>query len=362
MDKSATCTVDCNGMIRSYNDEAKQLFQLPSPVDTYFFDLIDPVDVESVQTSMNQFVHHTEFKQFYVRLNQQAHQTYLVQALPLITTDGREILFHFQPCHRFEKEIQAANMTEQFIVYYQPLYNMEQEKITGFEALLRWNHPELGVIPPVDFIPLLEENGMIDQVGEHVFYQACKQMKTWHNNGYTDLSIHINLSVKQLESDTLTDTFANIIHDLAIDPTKIVVEITESMLVDGDHRLHKIIADLQALGLGVSMDDFGTGFSSLSYLSKLSMDSIKLDKSFLDQMVNKREQMVLKSIISLANDLRLTIIAEGVESREHISFLLEHDCYLMQGFYFSKPLPVSEANKLLDSTVGRGKTGKEVHS
>lgn len=249
---------------------------------------------------------------------------------------------------RLEREVFKSVTEEQFILHYQPIVNQNQNRIVGFEALLRWDHPEFGMIPPNEFIPLLESTGLIVQVGYQSIKKACQQIKIWEQKGFNDIKMHVNLSVRQLFSEELVLQLENILAKEKINPKRLTIEITESMIMEDSDHFINMIDEIRNLGIEVSIDDFGTGYSALSYLTRLNVDSIKIDQSFVQQVgYGDKGDAVIKSIISLARHLDLNVIAEGVEEEKHISFLLENECSEMQGFYFSKPLTEYEANQYL---------------
>lgn len=257
---------------------------------------------------------------------------------------------HYLKEIRLEREVFKAVTEEQFFLQYQPIMNQQEHRIIGFEALLRWEHPEFGIIPPNEFIPLLESTGLIVQVGYQSLRKACKQIKDWERKGFHDIKMHVNLSVRQLFSKELIVQLEHVLEEEKITSEHLAIEITESMIMEDSEHFINMVDEIRKLGIEVSIDDFGTGFSALSYLTRLNVDSIKIDKSFVQQVgCGDKGDAVIKSIISLAHHLKLNVIAEGVEEEKHIAFLLENECHDMQGFYFSKPLTEQEAYHYLDS-------------
>ncbi|WP_100404720.1 bifunctional diguanylate cyclase/phosphodiesterase [Bacillus solitudinis] len=245
-----------------------------------------------------------------------------------------------------EKELKIAIDQFQFMNYYQPIYDVEKGRIGGVEALIRWNHPKKGLVPPMDFIPLAEENGLILQIGEWVLEQACLQAKKWQENGFDDLILKVNLSVKQLEQVDFVEQVAHCLAKSKLDPSKLELEITESLFVN-ETETEEVFKSLKNLGVKLSIDDFGKGFSSLSYLTQFPVDVLKIDRSFITKMLNdKRSEGIVDTIINLGKVLELLVIAEGVETEEQFSTLINKDVDGIQGYYISKPLTVKMFEEL----------------
>jgi diguanylate cyclase (GGDEF)-like protein len=228
-----------------------------------------------------------------------------------------------------------------FSLYYQPQVDLITDKIVGLEALLRWNDPQLGMIPPVDFIPIAEETGMIEPIGMWVIKTACLQLKEWRNLGYEDIPISVNVSIRQIQNPNFLNEVKKVLEETKIAPLNLKIEITESILQSIDKTI-KVLKDLRALGIEIAIDDFGTGYSSLSYLRNLPVSYLKIDKSFMDDLSDHVNGPIVKTIIDMGRNMGFTVIAEGVESKDHAAFLRKNNCYVGQGFLFSKPLPPSE--------------------
>ncbi len=243
-----------------------------------------------------------------------------------------------------ERDLRQAILKEEFELYYQPKLDIELGKVLGYEALIRWNHPQKGLIYPLEFIPLAEETGLIIPLGEWVICQSAKQLKEWHIMGHNELTIAINLSAKQFKDVHLVNLFKRIKVETDVDITKLELEITESTaLVDMNFAI-QVLNDLKRLGLKLSLDDFGTGYSSLNYLTQLPIDHLKIDKSFLNNTIeHKSGEEIIKSVISLAHACKLKVIAEGVETKKQLDFLRGENCDMIQGYYISRPVPTSEA-------------------
>ncbi|MBH0231680.1 EAL domain-containing protein [Halobacillus yeomjeoni] len=232
----------------------------------------------------------------------------------------------------------------EFFLHYQPKFNANTNEITGMEALVRWNHPKLGFMPPNMFIPLAEETGLIVKLGEWVIRQSCLQMKRWYDAGLTELVISANLSPQQFRQHDITNVVKEILEETQLPPENLELELTENIIIHNSETMLATMHKLKNLGIKMSIDDFGTGYSSLGYLKDFPIDTLKIDKSFIDDITtNTNNAAITNTIITLADSLNLSVIAEGVEDQEQAEFLIEHGCYLMQGYYFSRPL---EAAKL----------------
>ncbi len=233
-------------------------------------------------------------------------------------------------------------------VYYQPQVNLKTGEIFGAEALVRWQHPERGLVSPGKFIPIAEETGLIVPIGEWVLYTACQQVKIWQNSGFPSLQIAVNLSSRQFSQLDLRHRLVQILINTGIDPKYIELELTESMLVQNTEVAIRRLNALKALGVKIAIDDFGTGYSSLSYLQQFPFDVLKIDRCFICNITeNPSNAAITKAIIAMAKNLNLKLIAEGVETEDELSFICQHQCDGMQGFLFSRPVPVQEFHKLL---------------
>lgn len=249
-----------------------------------------------------------------------------------------------------EKELILAIEKNQFELYFQPKINLDTMSMQGMEALLRWNHPHKGIIYPADFIPALEETGMINQVGQWVIEQACRQNRKWIDSGLPPLRVAVNVSNIQLNRGDFAETVFAILDKTGLEPKWLELELTESgLMADIDANIH-MFNKLRNKGIKLALDDFGTGYSSLSYICKLPIDVIKIDKEFVQQISNdKQNQSIVTAILSFAHGLRLEIVAEGVELAEQVVFLQAMRCNMAQGYLFSHPLPADGFEKLCRS-------------
>ncbi|MDE3839028.1 GGDEF domain-containing protein [Bacillus methanolicus] len=247
-----------------------------------------------------------------------------------------------------ENRLRKALEQNQLMLHYQPRVDLATRKIVGVEALIRWKHHELGWISPSEFIPLAEETGLIVPVGKWVLREACKQMKDWQNIGLPPIPIAVNISVRQIQDEQFVQFIMNTLDQVGLDPHDLELEITESIMQNIEKSTF-ILNQLKALGVKISIDDFGKGYSSLSYLKHLPIDNLKIDKSFVDDIIHHSNQgAIVKTIIDMGHNLNFTVIAEGIEKEEQVKFLIENSCKIGQGFLFSKPLPPEKIPELLE--------------
>ncbi|MGG1575503.1 putative bifunctional diguanylate cyclase/phosphodiesterase [Fictibacillus sp. NRS-1165] len=243
---------------------------------------------------------------------------------------------------QLENGLRKALHREEFTLRYQPQIHLPSERVMGTEALLRWEHPEFGNIPPSTFIPVAEDTGLIIPIGDWVIKEACRQNKFWQDIGHEKLSIAVNISAKQLEDPGFPDRVKKNLAVFELDLACLELEITEGMMQDFDSSIPNI-RRLKELGVKISIDDFGTGYSSLSYLKVLPIDTLKIDKSFLDDSLESFQgQALVKTIIDMGINLKFNVIAEGIEDRMQVEFLLSQGCLVGQGYFYSEPLSATE--------------------
>jgi diguanylate cyclase (GGDEF)-like protein/PAS domain S-box-containing protein len=246
-----------------------------------------------------------------------------------------------------ENDLRKAIELKEFIIHFQPQMNMITGQIIGAEALVRWNHPTKGLIPPNVFIPLAEETGLILSIGEWVMRTACQQNKAWQDAGFPPMPVSVNLSTRQFLQPNLADQITTILTETGLDPQYLELEITESMTIDIDHSL-STLQQLHQLGIRICMDDFGTGYSSLNYLKMLPIHKLKIDRSFVrDIHLDSNDSEIVTTIIVMAHNLKLSVVAEGVETEEQLAFLRQHRCEFIQGFLFSRPIPANEMENMM---------------
>ena len=249
-----------------------------------------------------------------------------------------------------ESSLRHALAREEFLLHYQPKASLASGDVTGVEALLRWQHPELGLISPAEFIPMLEETGLIIPAGEWVVRTACQQIKAWQDGGVKPVPVAVNLSARQFQASELGATIARILEEEGIEHGLLELEITESSLVSNTEEAARTLEFLNSLGVRVTIDDFGTGYSSLSYLKRFPLDGLKIDSSFVrDISTDMDDAAITRAIITMAHSLELAVIAEGVETEEQLNFLNANGCDQIQGYYFARALPAADCTALLVS-------------
>jgi diguanylate cyclase (GGDEF)-like protein len=242
-----------------------------------------------------------------------------------------------------EKGLYQALERNELVLFYQPQIDLITGKIIGSEALIRWQHPEFGLIPPIEFISLAEETGLIVPIGEWVIRTACAQNKKWLDRGETPMSISVNLSARQFQQKNLVESIIKSLSDTGLPPEYLKLEITESIALYNEEYVIDKLHTLKNIGIKIAIDDFGTGYSSLSYLKKFPIDSLKIDKSFIGDITSDSgNEEIVKTIIAMARNMKLNVIAEGVETQQQLLFLKEHKCNEAQGYIFSKPLSVQQ--------------------
>jgi diguanylate cyclase (GGDEF)-like protein/PAS domain S-box-containing protein len=253
-----------------------------------------------------------------------------------------------------ESSLRRAIERNEFALYYQPQINAVSGAIVGAEALVRWHHPELGLVPPNEFIPLAEDTGMIVPLGRWVLETACADAARWRAAGYSAVGVAVNISGRQMERSTLLNTVSDALKASALDARALELELTESLLMQNLDETAILLQELTDLGASVSMDDFGTGYSSLSYLKRLPIQSIKIDRSFVrDVTADSDTAAIVSAIVAMARGLKLNVVAEGVETREQFDFLRLSLCGVVQGYFFSRPVPLDEFMALLRNSNAR---------
>ena len=251
-----------------------------------------------------------------------------------------------------QDDITEAMIREDFHLNYQPVIDLRSKRLVTVEALLRWHHHERGDVPPDQFVPIAEESGAIVQIGLWVLEQACRDLKHWDaEHPGNDVQIAINLSARQLKEPSVGPQIARVLHRMDVDPRRLILEVTESLVMDDGEAAAATLWQLRALGIRIAVDDFGTGYSSLSRLVDLPLDDIKIDRSFIRELsVSDAGATIIKAAIAMAHGLDLNVVAEGVESPEQLAFLMRSGCDQAQGYLFSKPLPADKIGTLLEQT------------
>jgi diguanylate cyclase (GGDEF)-like protein/PAS domain S-box-containing protein len=249
---------------------------------------------------------------------------------------------------RIETELRGALARREFVLHYQPKASIETGLISGFEALLRWNHPQRGLVSPTEFIPILEDTGLINEVGEWVVRQVCEQIRAWRIAGLKACPVAINLSARQFNQNDLDASIARILGETGIDPNLLEFELTESILMSDSEDAVRVLDNMKRCGIRLSVDDFGTGYSSLAYLRRFPLDALKIDRAFIRHITtDSGEATIAKAIISLAHSLKLRVVAEGVETQAQLDFLREHACDEMQGYLFARPMSAADCARAM---------------
>jgi diguanylate cyclase (GGDEF)-like protein len=248
-----------------------------------------------------------------------------------------------------ESDLRHALDRNEFLLHYQPMVDVATGLITGIEALLRWNHPRRGLISPMEFVPLAEETGLIASIGEWVLATACAQTKAWQDHGLSKLNVAVNLSARQFADPMLLSKLTGIIRRSGLDPSRLELEITESLVMSHGESAIAVLQKLKAIGVRIAIDDFGTGYSSLAYLKRFPIDTIKVDRSFIrDIPTDAGDKQITRAIIAMAHSLRLRVVAEGVETADQLKFLRSQQCDTVQGYYLHRPLPEAEVAAVLE--------------
>jgi EAL domain-containing protein (putative c-di-GMP-specific phosphodiesterase class I) len=247
-----------------------------------------------------------------------------------------------------EANLRGALERQEFVLHYQPKINLQTRKITGAEALIRWLHPDRGLVPPLQFIPIAEESGLILPIGQWVLREACRQAQDWIDSGLHATPVAVNVSSSEFRSEGFLDSLRAILRDTRLDPRYLELELTESVLMQHAESSSSVLSAIKSIGVRLAVDDFGTGYSSLSYLKKFPIDSLKIDQSFVrDIDTDTDDATIVSAVITMAKSLRQCVIAEGVETEEQVAFLQAHGCDEAQGYCFSKPVVPHEFAQLL---------------
>jgi diguanylate cyclase (GGDEF)-like protein len=247
-----------------------------------------------------------------------------------------------------EAALRKALQRDEFLLHYQPQIDFRSGRIVGAESLIRWQHPELGLVPPGKFIPIAEERGLIGKLGDWVLHAACRQAMIWQKAGIPLVPIAVNISALQFKEGALRDSVLSALKETGLAPEYLVLEITESVVMDDAEQAITVLRELREMGIAIEIDDFGTGYSSLSYLKRLPIHRLKIDQSFVrDLTTDADDAAIIGAIINMAKSLKLEIIAEGVETQAQAAFLDAQGCQAMQGFLFSRPQAADEFSGML---------------
>lgn len=251
---------------------------------------------------------------------------------------------------QMESNLRRALERNELRVYYQPRMDIQTGMLVGAEALVRWEHPVKGLVPPSDFIPLAEETGVIMQITRYVLRQACRQNRKWQDKGYLPIDIAVNVSARDFRDSDMHAIIRDIIELTGIDPAYLNIEITESVIMRNVDSAVRALFDIKDMGVRVSIDDFGTGYSSLSYLKRFPIDAVKIDRSFIKDITeNPDDSAIASAVLGMSHAMNLTVVAEGVETQEQLEHLAALGCDEMQGYLISKPVPAEEFEKYLQN-------------
>jgi len=250
--------------------------------------------------------------------------------------------------NRLLRDLSDTIRSNGFSIQYQPKQSLGNDQIFSFEALMRWEHPEMGFVSPTEFIPLLEQTGQIVDAGKWILIESCKQLKDWKIMGFDEVHVSVNVSAKQLLLSDMVKTVETVLDDLDLEASNLILEITESLMIDNLVDSSRILDRIRSRGVRLAIDDFGTGYSSLTYLQGLPIDYLKLDKSMIDVIHDSRGEHVTRATIDLAHGLGLKTIAEGVEDKFQRESLRQMGCDMIQGYLLSKPLPPNELGIFLE--------------
>ena len=250
-----------------------------------------------------------------------------------------------------ERDLRKAIQNNELVVYYQPKINFRNKDIYGFEALVRWNHPEKGLIPPGLFIPLAEQTSLISDIGRIVLQKTAKQIRLWNNLGYNNICVSVNIVAQQIRRGQLLNDLDQAIDDNQIDGSRLELEITESSLIENSDSVRNLLDEIKKRKINISLDDFGTGYSSLSYLADFPIDILKIDRSFVSKIGENKQQAIVSAMIAMGKAMGMTVVAEGIETEQQMQYLQDLDCDIAQGYLFSKPLPQEEATIFLENNI-----------
>jgi EAL domain-containing protein (putative c-di-GMP-specific phosphodiesterase class I) len=253
-----------------------------------------------------------------------------------------------------ETSLRKAIFKNEFVVHYQPKMNLASNRITSVEALVRWQHPTMGLLPPADFIPLAEETGLISAIGELVLERSCRQAHKWQKQGLGEICVSVNPSAHQFRKGNVAETIDRVLSTTELSPHLLELELTESLIMEDMEQNIELLQQLRSRGVELALDDFGTGYSSLSYLKRFPVDTLKIDRSFIMELdKNPGDAAITRAIIDMAHSLKMNVIAEGVETADHLSILRDMHCDSIQGYLISRPVPESELLELLHTQAYR---------
>ncbi len=333
-----------DGFNKPFLLEGKELFVTASLGVTFF-----PMDGETVEDLLK----NADTAMYSVKAKGKNHYQFFSTEMQLRAGERLEL----------HNGLRRALERQEFFLVYQPTIDLESGLVCGHEALLRWNCPERGVVPPLEFIPLAEETGLIVPIGEWVIREACRQIRAWQDQGFTPQRIAVNVSPVQFRKQNLAEKILTIVEETGTDPELLGIELTESCLLNASEETIDGLWSLKNQGIRISLDDFGTGYSSLSYLRRIPLDSLKIDRSFIsNSLANKEDAVIIKAILGIGENLALRVVGEGVETHEELAFLRNQGCHEAQGYLFSRPISPEECHHFLDATSRGYRLEQVTHS
>ncbi|GAE27203.1 diguanylate cyclase/phosphodiesterase [Halalkalibacter wakoensis JCM 9140] len=328
--------------VKSIAKQVVQAFEEPVIIDNYSLYLTLSIGISLYPedgTNAEDLIKHADIAMFDVKKRSKNSYAFYQSAMSHRTFNLLTI----------ESELRKAIDKDEFELFYQPQFDMKSNRITGAEALIRWNHGDLGMIPPNEFIPIAEESGLILPIGEWVLRTACMQNKLWESQGFEPIKMYVNFTAKQLQQSRLVEKVSRILFETGMEPERLGIEITELAAVGEREDIISSLAHLQSIGVTISIDDFGTGFCSFGYLKQFPINKIKIDKSFvmgIDQ--NRENQAITEAVVKLGQGLGLTVVAEGIETERECNYVKKLGCDEAQGYYFSRPVPSEQFHPYLN--------------
>ncbi|MBJ8459742.1 putative bifunctional diguanylate cyclase/phosphodiesterase, partial [Acinetobacter nosocomialis] len=250
-----------------------------------------------------------------------------------------------------EQELRKAIQNDEFVVYYQPKINLNDKSVKGFEALIRWQHPEKGLVMPNMFIPFAERSSLISDIGKVVLDKVGKQLQEWKKAGYTDIQVSVNIVAQQIHRGLLLNDLDEFLEQYQLDGSNLELEITESALLDNTDNVKKLLHSIKERNISIALDDFGTGYSSLAYLTEYPIDILKIDRAFISKIGDQKQEAIVNAMIAMGKSMGLKLVAEGVETEEQVIYLQKQQCDFLQGYFFSRPLHPNQIIQYLQSNT-----------
>lgn len=270
---------------------------------------------------------------------------------------GNTICYYFNKASNpyktadLEQELRKAIQNDEFIVYYQPKINLNDKSVKGFEALIRWQHPDKELVMPNMFIPFAERSSLISDIGKVVLDKVSKQLQEWKNSGYSDIQVSVNIVAQQIHRGLLLNDLDEVLEKYQLDGSNLELEITESALLDNTDNVKKLLHSIKERNISIALDDFGTGYSSLAYLTEYPIDVLKIDRAFISKIGDQKQEAIVNAMIAMGKSMGLKLVAEGVETEEQVIYLQKQQCDFLQGYFFSRPLHPNQIKQYLQSNT-----------